>query len=98
MLCTPRVIPSFITFHDEGEAIRFFGPLTQAVTFHGDELFDGLAECMNTKVNENQIGDIASLDKTVLIGLIREFNITAARTGNLNMNLGRKKRRACIWK
>lgn len=49
-------------------------PLTQAVTFHGDELFDGLAECMNTKVNENQIGDIASLDKTVLIGLIREFN------------------------
>ena len=29
---------------------------------------------MNTKVNENQIGDIASLDKTVVIGLIREFN------------------------
>lgn len=48
-------------------------PLTQAVNFHHDELFNGLAEYMNTMVKENQIGDIAALDKAVTIGLIREF-------------------------
>lgn len=48
-------------------------PLTQAVNFHHDELFNGLAEYMNTMVKENQIGDIAELDKAVTIGLIREF-------------------------
>lgn len=48
-------------------------PLTQAVNFHHEELFNGLAEYMNTMVKENQIGDIAALDKAVTIGLIREF-------------------------
>lgn len=48
-------------------------PLTQAVNFHHDELFNGLAEYVNTMVKENQIGDIAALDKAVTIGLIREF-------------------------
>lgn len=48
-------------------------PLTQAVNFHHEELFNGLAEYMNTMVKENQIGDIDALDKAVTIGLIREF-------------------------
>ena len=48
-------------------------PLTQAINFHYDELFNGLAEFMNTHVKENQIDDIAALDKTVRIGVIREL-------------------------
>lgn len=49
-------------------------PFTQAVNFHRDELFNGLAEFMNTQVKENQIDDITALDKTVRIGIIREFS------------------------
>ena len=49
-------------------------PFTQAVNFHRDELFNGLAEFMNTQVKENQIDDITALDKTVRIGVIREFS------------------------
>ena len=49
-------------------------PLTQAVKFHRDELFNGLAACMNTQIKENQINDIAALDKTVCIDVLREFS------------------------
>jgi hypothetical protein len=49
-------------------------PFTQALNFHRDELFNGLAEFMNTQVKENQIDNIAALDKTVRIGVIREFS------------------------
>jgi len=49
-------------------------PFTQALNFHRDELFNGLAEFINTQIKENQIDDIAALDKTVRIGVIREFS------------------------
>lgn len=49
-------------------------PLTQAVVFHREELFRGLANFVHTELNASQMITKSSLEKSVKLGVIREFS------------------------
>lgn len=49
-------------------------PLVHALKFHRDEVFNALAQFIQTEVKENQTVTKTSLEKSVNLGLIREFN------------------------
>ena len=49
-------------------------PLVHALKFHRDEVFNALAQFIQTEVKENQMVTKTSLEKSVNLGLIREFN------------------------
>ena len=49
-------------------------PLVHALKFHRDEVFNALAQFIQTEVKENQTITKTSLEKSVNLGLIREFN------------------------
>ena len=49
-------------------------PLAHAIKFHHDEMFNALAKFVHTEFNANQIITKSSLEKSVNLGLIREFN------------------------
>ena len=49
-------------------------PLVHALKFHRDEVFNALAQFIQTEVKENQTVTKKSLEKSVNLGLIREFN------------------------
>ena len=48
-------------------------PLVHALKFHRDEVFNALAQFIQTEVKENQTITKTSLEKSVNLGLIREF-------------------------
>ena len=48
-------------------------PLVHALKFHRDEVFNALAQFIQTEVKENQTVTKTSLEKSVNLGLIREF-------------------------
>lgn len=64
-------------------------PFTQPLNFHRDELFNGLAEFMNTQVKENQIDNIDALDKTAQVGIMREFSDWKLIRGDQKIMLSR---------
>ena len=49
-------------------------PLVHALKFHRDEVFNALAQFIQTEVKENQTVTKKTLEKSVNLGLIREFN------------------------
>ena len=48
-------------------------PLVHALKFHRDEVFNALAQFIQTEVKENQTVTKTTLEKSVNLGLIREF-------------------------
>lgn len=64
-------------------------PFTQPLNFHRDELFNGLAEFMNTQVKENHIDNIDALDKTAQVGIMREFSDWKLIRGDQKIMLSR---------
>ena len=49
-------------------------PFTHAIKFHRDEIFDALAKFVHTEFKANQTITKTSLEKSVELGIIREFN------------------------
>lgn len=49
-------------------------PHAHAIRFHRDEMFNALAKFVHTELNTNQTITKTSLEKSVEIGIIREFN------------------------
>lgn len=64
-------------------------PLAHALKFHRDELFNGLAQFIHTEFKENQTVTKASLEKSVKIDLIREFNGWKLVNGSLSIPLNK---------
>lgn len=49
-------------------------PFAHAIKFHRDEMFNALAKFVQTEIKESQTVTKSSLEKSVELGIIREFN------------------------
>lgn len=64
-------------------------PFAHAIKFHRDEMFNALAKFIHTEFNANQTITKKNLEKSVEVGIIREFNGWKLIGGNQSKSLSK---------